>query len=136
METYMETYMERYFDFLNYENKTKFLNHCNNLIQELESRITILSKKGDDAKYILEFLHAMVKLLKMDKLATSVNNNPLLMSKIHDKYQECFSDMLVVLEDAVKANDIDENFYLECADACKKQYLEFKRFFINDLKTY
>ena len=136
IETYMETYTERYFDFLNEQNKTKFLNHCNNLIQELESRMVILSKKGDDSKYILGFYQLYIKILKMDKLATSVNNNPLLMSKIHDKYQECFSDMLVVLEDAVKANDIDENFYLECANACKKQYLEFKRFFINDLKTY
>ena len=44
--------------------------------------------------------------------------------------------MLDILEDAVKANDLDEKFYLDCADACKKQYLEFKRFFINDLKTY
>ena len=130
----METYMERYFDFLNEQNKTKFINHCNNLIQELDSRIAIL--KGDDAKYILGFYQLYIKILKMDKLATSVNNNPLLMSKIHDKYQECFSDMLVVLEDAVKANDIDEKFYLDCADAIKKQYLEFKRFFINDLKTY
>ena len=33
IETYMETDMQRYFDFLNEQNKTKFLNHCNNLIQ-------------------------------------------------------------------------------------------------------
>ena len=137
MDTHIETILlNEMQEFLNEQNKTNFINHCNNLIQELELRIAILSKKGDDAKYILEFYNLYVKILKMDKLAVSVNNNPLLMSKIHTKYQECFSDMLVTLEDAVKANDIDEKFYLDCADCCKKQYLDFKNMFINDLKTY
>ena len=121
---------------MSFQNKTDFINYCDNCIEDVEFKITILSQKRDDTKYILQFLHAMVKLLKLDKLATSVNNNPLLMFKIHDKYQECLSDMLDILEDAVKANDLDEKFYLDCANNCKKQYSNFKNMFINDLKTY
>ena len=137
MDTHIETILLNDMqEFLNEQNKTNFINHCNNLIQVLEPRIAILSKKGDDAKYILEFLHSVLKLLKLDKLAASVNNNPLLMSKIHDKYQECLSDILVNLEDAVKGNDIEEKMYLDCANVCKKQYSNFKNMFINDLKTY
>jgi len=114
----------------------EFINYCDNCIQDLEFKITIISQQVDDAKFYLEFLHSVLKLLKLDKLAASVNNNPLLMSKIHGKYQECLSDILVNLEDAVKANDIEEKMYIDGANALKKQYSNFKNMFINDLKTY
>jgi len=122
-------------DMSNEQNKINFINYCDNYIKDMEFRITILSKE-EDTKYILEFLHSVIKLLKLDKLAASVNNNPLLMSKIHDKYQECLGNILVNLEDAVKANDIKEEMYIDGANLCKKQYSNFKNMFINDLKTY
>jgi hypothetical protein len=117
--------------------KTEDIRLINNLIETIQRDVRALQIiKGDDAKYIIEFYQLYTRILKMEKLAMSVDNNPLLMSKIHSKYQECFSDVLVVLEDAVKVNDIDEKFYLDCADFCKKQYTEFKDFYEIDLKTY
>ena len=138
MDTHMETiFLNDMREFLNEQNKINFINYCDNCIKAIEFKITILSKPGNDATYMLEYLHSVLKLLKLDKLATSVfNNNPLLMSKIHDKYQECLSDILVNLEDGVKANEFDEKMYLDCANLCKKQYTYFKNKFINDLKTY
>ena len=136
MDTHIETILlNEMQEFLNEQNKTSFINYCDNYIKDMEFRITILSKE-EDTKYILEFLHSVIKLTKLDKLATSVNNNPLLMSKIHGKYQECLGDMLVTLEDAVKANDIKEEMYIDGANVLKKQYSNFKNMFINDLKTY
>ena len=122
MDTHIETILLNDMqEFLNEQNKTSFINYCDNYIKDMEFRITILSKE-EDTKYILEFLHSVIKLLKLDKLAASVNNNPLLMSKIHDKYQECLGNILVNLEDAVKANDIKEEMYIDGANVCKKQY--------------
>jgi hypothetical protein len=110
--------------------KTEDIRLINNLIETIQRDIRALQIiKGDDAKYIIEFNQLYTKFLKMEKLAMSVDNNPLLMSKMHSKYQECFSDVLVVLENAVKDNDIGEKIYLDCADFCKKQYTEFKNFY-------
>jgi len=134
MDTHMETILLK--EFLNEQKKTSFINYCDNCIKDFEFKISIISKKEDNAKFHLEFLHSVLKLLKLDKLAASVNNNPLLMSKIHGKYQECLSDILDILEDAVKANEFDEKMYLDGANVCKKQYSNFKNMFINDLKTY
>ena len=137
MDTHMETiFLNDMQEFLNEQNKINFINYCDNCIKDIEFKITILSKPGNDATYMLEYLHSVLKLLKLDKLAVSVNNNPLLMSEIHTKYQECLSDILVNLEDGVKANDIEEKMYIDCANICKKQYSNFKNMFINDLKTY
>ena len=109
--------------------KTEDITLINNLIETIQKDIKWIQCIGDDAKFIIEFYQLYIKILKMEKLAMSVDNNPLLMSKIHAKYQECFSDVLNVLEDAVKHNDIGEKFYLDCADFCKKQYTEFKNFY-------
>jgi hypothetical protein len=109
--------------------KTEDITLINNLIETIQKDIKWIQCIGDDAKFIIEFYQLYIKILKMEKLAMSVDNNPLLMSKIHSKYQECFSDVLNVLEDAVKHNDIGEKFYLDCADFCKKQYTEFKNFY-------
>jgi len=110
--------------------KTEDIRLINNLIETIQKDVELLQcLNGNDLKFIIEFYQLYTKILKMEKLAMSVDNNPLLMSKIHSKYQECFSDVLNVLEDAVKHNDIGENFYLDCADFCKKQYTEFKNFY-------
>ena len=109
--------------------KTEDITLINNLIETIQKDIKWIQCIGDDAKFIIEFYQLYTKILKMEKLPMSVDNNPLLMSKIHAKYQECFSDVLNVLEDAVKHNDIGEKFYLDCADFCKKQYTEFKNFY-------
>ena len=109
--------------------KTEDIRLIDNLIENMQKDIKWIQCIGDDAKFIIEFYQLYTKILKMEKLAMSVDNNPLLMSKIHVKYQECFSDVLIVLEDAVKHNDVGEKFYLDCADYCKKQYTEFKNFY-------
>jgi hypothetical protein len=116
--------------------KSESITVINDLLETIQRDVRALQIIGDDAKYIIEFYQLYTKILKMEKLAMSVDNNPLLMSKIHSKFQECFSDILVVLEDAVKVNHVGENFYLDCADFCKKQYTEFKDFYEIDLKTY
>jgi hypothetical protein len=110
--------------------KDKKITSINNCIQNMQKDISVLQVvKGDNyIDFFIEFYQRFTKILKMEKLVMAVDNNPLLISKIQAKYQDCFSDILDHIEGAVKDNILDENLYIELAKLSKKQYTDFNNF--------
>jgi hypothetical protein len=110
--------------------KAKKITSINNCIQNMQKDISVLQVvKGDNyIDFFIEFYQRFTKILKMEKLVMAVDNNPLLISKIQAKYQDCFSDILDHIEGAVKDNILDENLYIELAKLSKKQYTDFNNF--------
>ncbi len=110
--------------------KTIKITSINNCIQNMQKDISVLQVvKGDNSNdFFVEFYQRHTKILKMEKLVMAVDNNPLLISKIQAKYQDCFSDILDHIEGAVKDNILDENLYIELAKLSKKQYTNFNNF--------
>jgi len=110
--------------------KAKKITSINNCIQNMQKDISVLQVvKGDNyIDFFIEFYQRFTKILKMEKLVMAVDNNPLLISKIQAKYQDCFSDILDHIEGAVKDNILDENLYIELAKLSKKQYTDFINF--------
>jgi transcriptional antiterminator len=78
--------------------KTKKITSINNCIQNMQKDISVLQVvKGDNSNdFFVEFYQRHTKILKMEKLVMAVDNNPLLISKIHAKYQKCFSDGIYI----------------------------------------
>ena len=110
--------------------KDKKITSINNCIQNMQKDISVLQVvKGDNyIDFFIEFYQRFTKILKMEKLVMEVDKNPLLISKIQAKYQDCFSDILDHIEGAVKDNILDENLYIELAKLSKKQYTDFNNF--------